>query len=216
MAEIQRPVIPEPRIIIENMSELRRREARERAKKASECLKKTIVTQQRSVGRPKKHSSSTKASIEAYRKHLKRKASRDHRERLNSNEVIVSQENPSELRSFEEQLRRLSKDYKYSEIIVPQFRLFELETYSDKASEKLARKASSEIVDHQAELPGPSFSEPPIPPYDPLFYARIHHEIEFPKLTEELIKQRRKEKWLIPIAEHQKFNAEDYEHEDPR
>jgi hypothetical protein len=197
------------------MSELRRREARERAKKASEHLKKTIATQ-RSVGRPPKNrQSASKNSSDAHRKQLKRKASRDHRERLNSNEINIIHENPSELRSFEEQLRRLSKDYKYSEITVPKYRPFELEGYMGKEAEKLARKISTEPVDDQLDMAGPSNESQQLP-YDSMFYARIHHKIEFPKLTEELIKKRRKEKWMIPIAEHVPFAPEMYEHEDPR
>jgi hypothetical protein len=184
---------PETRIVIENISEIRRREARDRAKKASERLKQTA----RGVGRPPKDRRISKS--EANRKHLKRKASRDHRERLNSNEVTILQENPAELKSFEEQLRRLSnsKAYVYSEIIVPEYRLFDLNAYIEKASDKLVRKVSSDLIENHAEVAGTSHESEDV--HDPLFFAKIHHECEYPVLTEEEIRRRRKERWPIPV-----------------
>ncbi|KAI6176791.1 hypothetical protein M3Y97_00837000 [Aphelenchoides bicaudatus] len=211
LTKLSKPISrSEPRMTIENISEIRRREARDRAKKASERLKNN---NHRGVGRPPKDRTISKA--EANRKYLKRKASRDHRERLNSSEVTILQENPADLKSFEEQLRRLSnsKAYVYSEILIPDFRVFDLDDYAEKANEKLIRKVSNDLVESQMEVAGPSTESVDILD-DPLYFARIHHECEFPQLSEEEIRRRRKERWPIPV--HQPFDAEAYAHEDSR
>lgn len=210
MTNFSKPIVKsEPRIVIENISEIRKREARDRAKKASQLLKQSV---HRGVGRPPKERSISKS--EANRKHLKRKASRDHRERLNSNEVTIMQENPADLKSFEEQLRRLSnsKAYVYSEIIVPEFRPFELDIYIEKANEKLVRKVSSDLVENQTEIASTSSDITTLT--DPLYFAKIHHQCEYPDLSEEEIRRRRKERWPIPVYEP--FDAEKYVHEDSR
>lgn len=208
MSAIPRSSFLSDKRILENLSEIRRREARDRAKKASERLNNPTY---RGVGRPPKRKATS--TSDPYKKYLKRKASRDHRERLNSTEVTILQENPSELKSFEEQLRRLSssKAYVYSEIVVPEYRPFDLGTYIP--AEKLVRKISSDLSENQAETPGPRSESNDY--RDPTFFARIHHECEFPKLSEEDIRRRRKEKWFIPIPKYVPFSPEKYEHENP-
>ena len=215
-------------------SEAKRKQAQKRAKERARRLK----ARRTAIARPKHHRI-VNGKLSAFRKRLRKMgADRERAEQLVPSTML---ENTLERKSFEEQLHRLSSGYVYSEIIVPQYREFALDAYDEQLGERLSRRPSRDSgerhdddadtiadlpfnvddcamdgaamydFDDTAEAPKPSPSQPNLA----LEFAEVHHAIEFPRFSDDEMRRRRREKWMIPVPEPASYVPEHYAHEDP-
>ncbi|CAD5219631.1 unnamed protein product [Bursaphelenchus xylophilus] len=121
---------------------------------------------------------------------------------------VLALEIERETRQLEEKLSRVSHNYNYQEITIPSFRPFDEKNELEKLNERSSRRSSIDEKALNVE------KEEEIEPNEALWFAKIHHLIEYPRLSETEIKRRKKDKVTL-VPEHRPFIPELYAHENP-
>ncbi|KAI6235587.1 hypothetical protein M3Y95_00067200 [Aphelenchoides besseyi] len=186
-------------LTFKNLSEQRCRQAQARCKERAKRLAQR-------VGRPSKHANHRN---DIRKKKLKK--IRVEREPINLFVPPTNSENVLERKTLEEQLHRLSSGYVYDEIPLPNFRKFSLKDHEDGAVKQLSRKSSNDSLKEICELP--TFGLDGIS-NEALYFAEIHHNIEFPRYSKEEV-QRRRRKNLMELPPYVPYEPQRYQHEDP-
>ncbi|CAD5213411.1 unnamed protein product [Bursaphelenchus okinawaensis] len=187
---------------------LARARARYHAKRALEVL---TGSDKRNVGRPKKLSEAKPARNSKNNTPVARKKTSQVEGRTETQKKMSMIMNPvlaaeieKETRQLEEKLSRHS--YNYQEITIPLFKHYDDSVEKERQTERSSRRNS---IDERCLT-----VEDVLEPNEAIFFAKIHHGIEYPRLTDEEIKRRKKEKIML-IPEYRPFIPELYEHENP-
>lgn len=89
----------------------------------------------------------------------------------------------------------MGKDYTYGEITVPQYRSYNEQSELDRIQQQMSRRAS---MDSSYKMSIEDLKDYSLDDHgevnEALTFAKIHHLIEYPRVTEEEIKRRKKEK----------------------